>query len=266
MLELVFVPIALALIAIWFNQQSSRTSSELVKEQFNDTALQKYFDDLSELIMDRNLFESKDSDPARTLAWLRTVAATRTLDEKRKAILLDFLYYSNMIYKKGIIGLYNADFSNIVYKNSFLTQTNLRGAIFENANLANTRLREADLEKANLRNSILDGSDLINANLQEADLTGASIRDVDLFMADLYKAKILDRQLKDVKSLSGAIMPDGKIYDGRYGFRTDIKLAKACEVNVSNKNEMILWYQNARSEIEEQGLYDINSFPDQTSA
>lgn len=71
----------------------------------------------------------------------------------------------------------------------------MEGAIFANANL----------ERIYLQGSNLSGVDFTGANLQGADLTAT----------DLTGAKITEEQIKTVKWLDCAIMPDGtyKVYD-----------------------------------------------------
>lgn len=102
-----------------------------------------------------------------------------------------------------------------------LRGANLQGVSLEEANLDGAILRGAKLQKANLASAYLGEADLRRANLQDADLTNVyltnvDLRETDLTNADLSRAnlrgaKITEDQLKTVKSLSGAIMPDGTI-------------------------------------------------------
>lgn len=248
LLDLLIVPIALAIIALWFNQQSQRNASEIALEQFRESSLQNYFANISKLMLDRNLLTSEIGTPTQTLAWQLTVAATQTLDEKRKVILLTYLYNADLIYNNsGVIGLFHANFSNIDFRNDFLTQTDLRGVTFENANLSGTRLLEANLNKANLRNSVLDNCELKGATFHKADLTGASLRNTELAFSNLQGAIINENQLKNVDNLLGAIMPDGSIYNGKYALKRDIDFAKGFNIDTSDNHAMNVWYQSARS-------------------
>src|SRR5262245_58667553 len=83
-------------------------------------------------------------------------------------------------------------------------------------------LQEADLQEANLKGAKLKGAKLKGAVLSrgigilgrpvigptEADLTGA-----DLTGANLQGATVTDEQLRVTKSLTAAIMPDGREYE-----------------------------------------------------
>jgi predicted HNH restriction endonuclease len=80
----------------------------------------------------------------------------------------------------------------------------LRSAILLGADLRRTDLSNADLGEANLGGDIWDGTartEELRANLWDANLSGANLKD----------AKIAEEQLEGVKSLQGAILPDGTI-------------------------------------------------------
>ena len=256
--ELLLIPVFLGSAAIWFNYHSGKVARETALDQYRETALLKYFDDIAELIKSNELLESNGGDPyspSRFVAWQKTVAVSRMIDPKRKGLLLDFLYYSDLIYKdttytKNVVNLYNADFSDMDYKNSHLTNTNLRGVIFKNTDLTRTRLYQANLSESNLQDAVLENCNLCDADLSDADLTGAKLRLANLQLANLKDAKITEKQLRNLAGLAGAIMPDGQIYDGRFGFEKDIQEAIGCDVDVNDKNALALWYQSAREELD----------------
>ena len=103
-----------------------------------------------------------------------------------------------------------------------LRSADLQGVSLEEANLAGAILRAAKLQKANLASAYLGKADLRRANLQDADLTNAYVTNVDLRETDLTNvdlsranlrgAQITEEQLRTIKSLSGAIMPNGRIH------------------------------------------------------
>jgi hypothetical protein len=116
--------------------------------------------------------------------------------------------------------LYNFAFADLAQAD--LRYANLQGVSLEEANLAGAILRGAKLQKANLASAYLGKADLRQANLQDADLTNAYVTNVDLSEtnltnADLSRAnlngsQITEEQLKTVKCLAGAIMPDGSVH------------------------------------------------------
>lgn len=86
---------------------------------------------------------------------------------------------------------------------AFLHRINLAGANLEGANLFRANLLEANLTGANMRNVNLIGADLSGCDLSGADLTGASVGFDDRVMVKMTGAR-----------LTGAIMPNGKVYGG----------------------------------------------------
>ena len=80
--------------------------------------------------------------------------------------------------------------------------------------LSRIDLSGADLENASLSNTDLSGTDLSGSDLRNADLTDSELRGVDLSFANMKGATgITFAQLENqVKSLTGAIMPDGSIH------------------------------------------------------
>ncbi len=95
-----------------------------------------------------------------------------------------------------------ANLSGANLSDTFMHKVNLRGANLSEANLFRANLLLSDLREANLRFTNLIGADLSGADLRGADLTGARMRSGDRLLVKLIGAK-----------LTGAIMPDGEIYD-----------------------------------------------------
>lgn len=138
--------------------------------------------------------------------------------------------------------LEGAVLTGAVLEEANLTSTHLEGAKLEKArltkaDLGNTFLREARMQKAYLAGAYLKGADLREADLREADLQGneremvqllrehpgtqispkfivgeASLEGANLEGANLEGARVTQEQLKQAKSLKGAIMPDGSKY------------------------------------------------------
>ena len=104
--------------------------------------------------------------------------------------------------------LNRADLTNVNLVEANLTEANLARARLSQARLNNACLRAARLRQANLRHADLTNADLAEADFLNADLTGAN-----LSRANLRGARHLSRaQLDSVKSLAGAILPDGSIH------------------------------------------------------
>jgi hypothetical protein len=93
-----------------------------------------------------------------------------------------------------------------------LSKRNLSKLKFTGADLIETNFEGAKLQCADLRDADLQGS-----NLREADLQGA-----DLQRANLTHAQVKWEQLAKAKRLRRAIMPDGRLYDGRFNLKQDV--------------------------------------------
>jgi hypothetical protein len=190
-LQLLIVPIVLAAAGFWFSdQQDARQREiegkratlerELGVQSAQDAALQAYLDQMSELMLEKDLRDSEEEGEVRTLARARTLTVLGRLDPARKASVLQFLYESSLIRTdRSIVDLSNADLSG----------ADLRLANLEYADLSNAKLLNADL-----RNSLLFSADLSNADLSGARVTR-------------------ERLETQNATLEGATMPNGSEYD-----------------------------------------------------
>ncbi len=96
-MQLLLIPVALALVAIWFNRNERKNEQEIASDNRQEAALRAYLDRLSELLMKEGLRASKPGDEVRTAARARTLTILRQLDAFRKADVIKFLYESNLI-------------------------------------------------------------------------------------------------------------------------------------------------------------------------
>jgi uncharacterized protein YjbI with pentapeptide repeats len=103
-----------------------------------------------------------------------------------------------------------------------LCHVHLQNADLFRASLPGADLRQADLRWADLGLINLQGARLARANLYQADFSLADLRGADLFKANLQQARNLTAdQLAQATRLRGAIMPDGRCYDGCFGLPGD---------------------------------------------
>ncbi len=226
-IQVLIIPVVLAFAAYWLNQRQSSREHKAATQRAADeqlaadqrlqaersitldnqqaAVLDGYLDGMSDLLLNKNLRESKTDDEVRQVARAKTVTALRRLNPERKGQLLRFLFESGLI-KKGtpIISLREADLSGADLREADLSGASLSGADLREASLSGADLREAELIRANLR-----GADLSMASLRGADLRGANLREADLSMASLSGAIVTEEQLSKAASLTGAILPDG---------------------------------------------------------
>lgn len=194
-------------------QQTAETQHQneltIADDQQKETTLKAYLDDMTNLLLNNKLNESKPTDEVRTVARVKTLTTVRRLDGTRKNILLQFIYEAKLINSpKPIMDISDADLSgadmfgaNLHRAN--LSRINLRGADLFGADLSSADLSRTDisgadmigvdLRDANLRGTILfdaemSGSDLREANLRRTNLIGADLRDANLRGTNLSSA------------------------------------------------------------------------------
>ena len=254
------VPFVIAL-GIWaitwqldkLENQRAEAERELAEQRAQDEALQAYLDQMSQLILDRNLLEveqgnpvHEQGDPVHTLAQALTSTAILRLDAEHNESVTHFLINSGLAVRSEVSArllrgstLSHAKLSGAHLPNADLGDADLSGADLSNALLLNANLIVADLSGADLSNALLDNADLVahlpNADLSGASLIGADLSEANLISADLSRANLSDANLSDANlenanlsgadgitnaeveqqavSLVGADMPNGQNYE-----------------------------------------------------
>lgn len=247
-LGILAIPVVVGVGTVWFTTKQSQVSDAENKDNQQETALQTYIDNMSELLLHEKLRSSAKEDEVQKIARVRTLTVLRGLDAARKASVLQFLLEAGLIDKNRCIidlseaqlleanlfkaNLRGADLhetnlsgANLSYSN--LLYINLRGADLTSAKLSETNLRganlrEADLHEADLTSAKLFGAKLFGAKLSEANLRRADLREANLSGADLVgadlreanlsRAIVTTEQLERAKSLKGTTMPDESIH------------------------------------------------------
>ncbi len=282
-MELLIVPAALAGAGLWFshtqktteleiaeaNRQEDRdiakqareneqeiarqereTDRQIANDRQRQAMLDNYFDRMTELILDKQLYTTKDEN-VRLLAQARTQNILRELGDERIRQVIQFIQRTKLgSTENGLLKKVYLDKANLSGVNlqatcldeASLNQINLRSANLIGASLISTHLNEADLSEAQLsgaqlRNASLDKANLIAANLSKANLSaahlgGTHLNGTDFSGADLsgvtFRTKYLNERpiakfpastadietmITNVGALDGAIMPDGRKFE-----------------------------------------------------
>lgn len=213
-LSLLGVPITLAILGYWLElKQQQRTENER-KEKI----LEVYFDQVSVLLVDKNLLAIQEKGPEVTLEdekllnsgvdliRARTLSTLRRFenDPQRKGSVINFLIDVDAInrLKLNLSGA-NLRKANLMAANLSevnLNRSDLREANLSEANVSRGSFREANLSNANLSRAYLSGANLreVNlggANLSEANLNGTNLREADLIGANLREADLINSYL-----------------------------------------------------------------------
>jgi hypothetical protein len=201
-MQLLVIPIALAIAGLSYNLVRDRTDRRIAHDELQADVLQEYINKLSELLLDKDL----DSNPnAQYAAWMRTLAVLNRLDTVHRQSLVQFWYgsgFNNINIGQSLLELSYANLSQIDLSGADLNRIVLIGANLSGSDLGRANLSEADLSDTDLTGANLQGAKLFKANLQGSDLSEADLR-----KADLSEAKVTEEQLKKAKSLKGATLP-----------------------------------------------------------
>ncbi len=197
-LQLFFIPAAIA-FGVWWLSRLQQQRDQLLADQRaqadhdaaerraqadrlavldnqRESALKEYFDNMSELLLEKNLLKSDPDSEVRIVARILTLTVLHRLDNNRKRNVLQFLQESRLIEAdKAIVDLNGANLGDAQLRGADLwaadlSGVNLFGANLREAVLSKAYLREADLSRADLRGAILSRAHLTGANFSEANL------------------------------------------------------------------------------------------------
>jgi uncharacterized protein YjbI with pentapeptide repeats len=249
-LQLLIVPLMLVAIGLVFSlQQEARqqrvedrradAERKLANQRAQDEALQAYLDQMSSLLLEKDLRTSKEDSEVRTLARARTLTVLERLDPDRKTAVLQFLIEAELVQsveggRGPIIALTSANLSDVN-----LSLVNLSGADLSDADLSNTNLFGAELPDANLFSADLRDANLHQADLSDAYLLSTDLRNAYLFSTDLSGANLfgafLNNTILNRARLSDAIMINAFLSDASL-YRADLSNANLRGADLSNAN------------------------------
>lgn len=227
-LQLLIIPAVLAVGATIFNRLFDKRSRDIASDQQQETALQDYLKEMSNLLTTDHFGESGPESPLKDIARARTLIVLPDLDPLRKGRVLRFLYVTGLINgkDKSFVDLCGANFSNLrihetKLNSEYLQMTgtrislknaNLQGAIFRDASLEqvdlcgacldNAYASNADLNitwlcnKASMKKARLNGSNLYRTCLRRAQMQGVQLRGAYLREADLQRVNLQDADLQ----------------------------------------------------------------------
>ena len=223
-LQLLFIPVVLAVAGFWFNhrerkaaelrvenerkaaelrteaerkieEQRTKTERDIAEDNQREAALQSYINEMSELLLEKKLRESTVTDEVRIIARVRTLTVLPRLDGKRKRNLLLFLLDAGLIDRKSqIIDVSDADLSKADLSESRLWRD--KWIIDSLNNSKSITTANADLSGVNLRNANLNGADLSDIKLGvEIELEYHMLASTGAIIADLSEAKLIKANL-----------------------------------------------------------------------
>jgi uncharacterized protein YjbI with pentapeptide repeats len=243
-------------------------------DQQREHALQTYFDQLSALLVDKQLKKllaanqatvaanapiekgadasgvtevvtatlelSIDVEAALNVVKARTLSLLRMFDEDipRKASVLSFLSDADLLKQLDLdlsgIKLEGANLKKVNFSACNFCDANLQRADLQSANLSGANLQRADLQSANLNDANLSGTKLSGAILSGVRLWRAILSGADLNRAILSDAD-LNRAILNGANLSGAALQNA-ILNGANLSGAALQNANLSGANLSGAN------------------------------
>jgi len=221
-LELLIVPVVIAVGGFWFNRQQQERQLQSDKEHAQDDALQAYLDQISQLLTDkeRPLDRSRPGDRLSAVARARTLTVLPILDGQRKRRVLQFLYEGRLIIRTApgpVVDLDHADLKGAELRGIDLQSAQMRAVRLQGANLMHSNLRGVYLHNSNLSGANLEGAELSPAEtdgirrpaiLTKADFMDTVLDDADLRGVDLREVKFLvQEQIERARGDRDTLLP-----------------------------------------------------------
>jgi uncharacterized protein YjbI with pentapeptide repeats len=126
---------------------------------------------------------------------------------------------------------------------SDLRKADFRWAELHYADFMSAKLQEVQFGGAKLKNAVFWDANLEGAQMNSAELHGVNFGRANLRRVSLHGAKnVLDDWLVSAKRMRFAVMPDNRIYDGRFCLRGDIEDAQREGVNIKDIGAMAEFY------------------------
>jgi uncharacterized protein YjbI with pentapeptide repeats len=197
-LQLLLVPVVLAIVAFAFNAGQASTNQQLEQQSNQEQVVNTYLGQMSNLLLQYKLHDSQLGDPRRAIAQAITLTALDRLDGAHKNLIILFLYRADLLkyhyYKNnetecGDPKALKKQFSDeqpIIT----LSQGNIEGVTINNLKLSCVDLHNMNLEGSNFSTSLLDRADLGLSLAMNADFSHASLKAANLYYMDLSEAHL----------------------------------------------------------------------------
>ena len=159
----ILIPFVITRATFSFTESQNELQRDLERQRTENEALQSYLDQMSQLMLEKNLPDSEEGSPERVLAHARTLTVLESLDDsRRKWSVLRFLHQSELILnKKPVVRLASADLTEINFNVNLGTTANLPNVNFDGAYLRGSQLKEANLAHAYMRHTKLAEAQLV---------------------------------------------------------------------------------------------------------
>jgi uncharacterized protein YjbI with pentapeptide repeats len=263
-LQLLLVPVVLAIVAFSFNAGQASTNQQLEEQSKQEQVVNDYLDQMSTILLQYHLHDSQPGDPIRALAQASTLTALDRLDSEHKSIIVLFLYRADILkyhyYKHNetecgdpkvlkkqfhdenpIITLSQGHIEGVTINDLGLSCIDLHNMYLEGSNFSASDLDRADLGLSFAMNADFSHTSMIAANLYfldlaDANLQGAILRYANMKGICLSHARLdgADLQYTDLRAYSHFIN-GALLFCGQY-YKTTTVLANLSYANLTQAN------------------------------
>ncbi len=207
-MNLLVVPVLIALTAWSFKEIEKRNTQSSERERAQNETLDSFIKIMTELIINNKLISQTPSPESKIIARTRIMLALSNLDRMKKGQVLQFLFESSLINQEPKINLNGGDIKNAVLDGIVLSSSEIKGAYFnkasiKNSNLSNANFTSCNFSEANFSNSLMENTDLSYSNLTSAKLRNINLDSINfegavLTKADLRGSSITQNQLDSI--------------------------------------------------------------------
>ncbi|WP_288124670.1 pentapeptide repeat-containing protein [Microcystis sp. LE19-131.1A] len=274
-LQLLIVPLMLALGAFYLNSAAEFRDNQIAQEQKHQEILTDYFSKMQGLIVETKKSKqtpgSKESNSKERLllefrptAQALTLSVLEQLDGKRKGKVITYLAESQLITvdnnspsTEPEINLYGANLKGMVLNDVDQVETVDKkplGVVIDKADITNSniknvklfegsQLRESDFSQANLTDVYFTGADMQGAKFIKSQMTNVDLSNTNLTSANFDNVETTEIIISPDTKLDNACATKGEIVLNTIPFKTTIK---KCEKGLENRG-----IQEAQGEMEQ---------------
>ena len=206
-------------------EKNRRQDLQIAQATRQDLVLSTYLNEMTRLSIEFHFNLSKTV--RSTVVRPKTLVALQQLDPRRKTLLIEYLYESNLIrgrhdsFLKQLTDIRGADLNNVDFNPDNLhhrsvTYLSLIGTQLVNATFHRCDLGSADFELASMKGASFRAARLTMASfyrtsLISTDFTDADVSGADFTFANLTDSNITDKQLRSTLIYHRAILPNGTL-------------------------------------------------------
>ncbi len=245
---IIIIPVSIVFLGYEFDKKQRQRDYEHEKSDI----FQKYLEDISQLLVNNEIYNSQPRDTIQYLAEMKTKVIIRRLenDHNRQETIFLFLLDSNLMpyifnsdkYIYKVCSSFDDDddddndydlvaIDRLKFETWNLEKVNIKESIgqfkIDNWNLENIKLKEIDLNGIYFKNANLKNANFKGASLKEANLKNACLRNANFKNANLINSKFRDADLTGV-SFEEAILEGANLKESN--------LKNACLRNANLRN------------------------------